>query len=100
MRLTIKAWGAVALLLVCAACTAAGDSLNPIRRNLGWYDFLDGGDLRKACAAGTSDRYRFVYNGRWREQVRVHEIEKTPTGDRADFRTRVIFPETLTEIRT
>jgi hypothetical protein len=99
MRLTIRPLALLALLLV-SACAAAGDSDNPIVRNLGWYDFLDGGDLRKSCQAGEPDLYRFVYNGRWREQVRVYEIRKTPAGDRADLTTRIIFPENLTEIRT
>jgi hypothetical protein len=91
---------AMVLLLLMAGCSAAGDSANPLARNLGWFAFLDGDDLRQGCAPGAPDRYRFVYNGRWREQVRIYEIAKTPAGDRGDLKARVIFPETLSLFST
>ncbi len=65
----------LALLLFVVACSyAPGDVANPLTRKFTWVSFLAGDDLRPGCVAGAPDRFRLVYNGNWREQVRIYEI--------------------------
>ena len=53
------------LLLLPAGCTTRGAEHDPIARTLTWYSYLNGDDLRAACTAGATDRYRLVYNAIW-----------------------------------
>lgn len=50
------------------------DINNPIVRKVGWFSYLDGNDIREACAGGGAERYRLVYNGQYDEQLRSYEI--------------------------
>jgi hypothetical protein len=50
------------------------DINNPVVRKTGWFSYLDGNDIREACAAGGSERYRLVYNGQYDQQLRSYEI--------------------------
>ncbi|HVJ32579.1 MAG TPA: hypothetical protein VND94_05620 [Terriglobia bacterium] len=50
------------------------DINNPVVRKVGWFSYLDGNDIREACAAGGSERYRLVYNGQYDEQLRSYEL--------------------------
>jgi hypothetical protein len=64
-------------LLACAAlvaCQAGGLPQDPISLKVQWFSFVDGGDIRAGCHAGSGDRYRLIYNARFQEQVRVYEI--------------------------
>lgn len=96
------AWGAaLACLAALAPSPAPGQAgtANPVARSLNWYHFLNGSDLRRQCRPGAGDIYRFVYNGRWGEQVRIYELRPTADGGaRLDW--RILFPETLTELRS
>jgi hypothetical protein len=65
--------------LALASCTYRGGIDEPVARRATWFSYLDGGDIREACGAGTIDRYRLVYNGRYNEQLRSYEV----TGDGA-----------------
>ncbi|HWT99578.1 MAG TPA: hypothetical protein VN229_18240 [Terriglobales bacterium] len=56
------------------------DINNPVVRKVGWFSYLDGNDIREACAAGGSDRYRLVYNGQYDEQIRSYEIYLSKDG--------------------
>jgi hypothetical protein len=70
----------VALVLLMTACTYREENRsNPILRNLAWFSYLNGDDIRSYCRAGGPDRYRLVYNGNWYEQVRTYDL--TATGD-------------------
>ena len=81
------------LFVFLAACTyAPGDVANPLTRRLTWLSFLGGDDVRAGCAPGAPDRFRLIYNGNWREQVRIYELGFA--GPRT-LEQRVIEPATL-----
>lgn len=63
---------AAAVLLTGCAYTG-GDMGNPFTRKLQWFSFVEGADIAAACAPGTPDRFRLVYNGIWEQQVRFYE---------------------------
>ena len=89
--------GSAFLALLLAACAALSD--NTVQRSLGWFNFLNGTDIKQGCAPGAGDRYRLVYNAIWGEQVRVYEIIAPPPGfGPAILTTRVMFPENLNQI--
>lgn len=74
---------AVAAALLCAvlsACAAAGPVQDPVARNLTWFSYLAGEDIRAVCGPGASDRYRFVYNAVWGEQTRTYDVSARPGG--------------------
>lgn len=73
------------VLAFCApalwGCQYAGpDNDNPIARNLTWFSYVGGEDIRKFCTPGASDEYRFVYNGVYEKQVRTYDIRVLPDG--------------------
>jgi hypothetical protein len=63
------------LCLALAGCAASGIAGDPITRMLQWPEVMAGNDIRRACGPGAPERWRFVYNGSYAEQVRVYEIE-------------------------
>ena len=70
-----------------AGCAYHGDSAtdidNPVVQKFAWFSFLDGNDIREACAAlgpKAPARYRLIYNGQYEKQLRVYEIAATPSG--------------------
>lgn len=82
-------WAALALACagLLAGCAYHGDSVtdidNPLVQKTAWFSFLDGHDIRQACAAlgpKAPARYRLVYNGQYEEQLRVYEIDAVPSG--------------------
>ncbi len=72
------------LTSVLSACTAAGPIDNPIAGNLTYFSYAAGSDLRASCAAGV-DTYRFIYNGRWRSQLRQYDLV-VPSAGPAELR--------------
>ena len=87
---------ALFLVLLCG-CTTGGSS-NPVLRSLGWFNYLDGTEIRESCAPGKPDRYRLVYNAVWGEQVRDYEITTDPATGAARLDARILFPEAPGEI--
>lgn len=80
--------------ILLAGCAYHGDSVtdidNPAVRKFAWFSFLDGHDIRQACAAlgpQAPARYRLVYNGQYEKQLRVYEIDAAPSGG-ADLHVR------------
>jgi hypothetical protein len=71
---------------------------NPIGRSLGWFNYLDGSDIRSACTQRSGERYRLIYNAVWGEQVRVYDIAAAPADVGATLAVRVFFPEILNDI--
>lgn len=63
-----------------AGCTYRGDVDNPVVRKVAWFSYLDGADIRTACADGALDSFRLVYNGRYQEQLRSYEVTADGAG--------------------
>lgn len=82
---------ALALALL-VGCVAPGPVDFPVARNLTWFSYVGGDDLRATCAAGTPDRYRLVYNAIYTEQVRSYDIRATPALGGATMEVRVAAP--------
>ncbi len=59
---------------VLAGCNYSGEVGGPVIRNLTWFSYLNGDDIRSSCSAGTPDRYRLIYNAQWDKQVRTYEL--------------------------
>lgn len=71
----ISKFATLSLVLIVGACTyRAGYEDNPVTRKFSWFSYLDAADLRESCTTGGGDRYRIVYNGHYREQVRTYDI--------------------------
>jgi hypothetical protein len=75
----------VVIFLACNGCAyhgaASTDIENPAVQKVAWFSFLDGHDIREACAplvggavADAPAHYRLVYNGQYSEQIRAYEI--------------------------
>jgi len=60
--------------LTLASCTGSGVANDPISRAFQWYGTLAADDIRRSCAPGAPEQWRFIYNGVYTEQVRVYEI--------------------------
>lgn len=68
----------LAILVGLNGCQATGPAGNPVSRTFTWFDYLGGGDLRRACGPGAAPRWRFVYNAIWPEQVRAYDVVLGP----------------------
>ncbi len=76
-----------------AACAPSADYDKPIYRELTWFDYLNGNEIRSDCAPGTADWYRLIYNGVYIQQVRTYDVTAGPQGDDThDMRIRVVVP--------
>ncbi len=62
------------LVIFAASCTYKGGVENPVTRKFTWFSYVNGDDIRKACATLGADRYRFVYNGIYQQQHRSYDI--------------------------
>lgn len=74
------------LLAGIAACSATGEIDDPILRRFNWEDFINGGDIRRACGPDVV-RYRMVLNADRTEQLRIYDLDAG--GPTATLRTRV-----------
>ena len=59
-------------MVILGACASLGED-HPITQKFNWFAHLGGADIRAACQSGAPDRYRFVYNGIYVEQVRSYD---------------------------
>lgn len=84
------------LLLVLGACESLGED-HPFNRKFNWFDHLGGADIRAACQP---DRYRFIYNGIYMEQVRSYDILATNQPDFHRFKVAVAEEADLRDIIT
>lgn len=84
---------AAASIGTLVACAPSGTYDNPLTRELTWFGYLNGNDIRSSCAPGAADRYRLVYNGVYVRQVRTYDLTQVPQGDnRHNLRVRVVVP--------
>lgn len=65
---------------------------DPIGRRLNWFAYLDGADIKRACAAGADDRARMVLNGRYTDQVRTYDLRDGGGGGGAVLDSHVFAP--------
>ncbi|TNE36879.1 MAG: hypothetical protein EP348_06520, partial [Alphaproteobacteria bacterium] len=81
------------LLLVTAgaatSCTSHGVNDNPLIRPFEWFSYANGDDIRATCKPGFTNRYRFIYNAIYDQQVRTYNITQIPTAKEATQTTRV-----------
>ncbi len=63
----------VALWLM-AGCAYQGAIDQPVTLKATWFSYLNGDDIRAACAPGAPTWYRLVYNGNYEEQLRAYEV--------------------------
>ncbi|MBI1775177.1 MAG: hypothetical protein HYR63_07520 [Proteobacteria bacterium] len=89
-------FSALVLSLALAGCAARGSVENPVSRIATWFDYLGAGDIHTACKDGAPDRYRFVYNGIYHEQVRTYEINPNPVFSGGTVEARAFNPLNLT----
>lgn len=68
----------MAALLAGCATGGQGDQDQPGARKFTWFSYVKGEDQKRNCVAGAPDRYRFVYNAVYVEQVRTYDIEPGP----------------------
>lgn len=64
----------IVLLAFAGTASAQGIPTNPIGRTLQWPGIMAGDDIRAACVPGAPERWRFVYNAIYSEQVRSYDI--------------------------
>ncbi len=60
--------------LLLAACVYEGAIDSPATQKFTWFSYVSGDDIREACQPGGPERYRFVYNARYDEQLRSYEL--------------------------
>ncbi|WP_246337256.1 hypothetical protein [Azospirillum oleiclasticum] len=87
-------------LMACAAlaaCASAGPAGNPVERKLTWFSYLNGDDLRVACAQDGPDRFRMVFNADYNEHVRTYDVTGDPDGG-ASVAARVIKAPDLARV--
>ncbi len=66
---------AAAIGVMVSGCAYQGEGIdNPVARRAVWFSFLAGDDMAQSCRAGSPEQVRAVYNGVWREQVRIYEL--------------------------
>lgn len=85
--LAVAALGGLAMVACTVGDPVTGD---PLSRNLQWFSYVGGDDLREGCSPQAPARYRFVYNAVWEEQVRTYELTRLPVGQGAMLTVRVI----------
>ena len=63
-------------ILALSACGFHGQDIgNPVTRNLRWFSYVSGDDLKSACQPGAPDQYRLVYNADYETQIRAYDID-------------------------
>lgn len=83
IRKPLRRTGTALLLFAAgafAACTYEGDIDSPHTIKATWFSYLNGDDIRAACAEGSGRRYRLVYNADYNEQIRSYEVTEDGSG--------------------
>ena len=92
-----------ALLSACAyqgATVPVFGTDNPVARKFSWFSYLAGDDIRNRCGPGAAERYRFVYNAVYTEQVRSYDLVPSPEAGRFDLTVRVTGAADLSSLTT
>ena len=99
MRRIEKLVSAASLLIVIAvlpACSYVGRD-DALSQRFTWFSYMNGDDIRAHCAPGALDRYRFVYNGVYIQQVRTYDIVPDSASGFV-MRARVLGPSDLSNV--
>ena len=103
---TARLWFAGLLVLLavlisgCAYQPGETVGQNPIARKFTWFSYLDGADIRAACAATSPLQVRAVYNGVYDEQIRTYDLKpRSGEADAFDLSVRVIGEADLSEVK-
>jgi hypothetical protein len=64
----------MAAALAVAGCAPVGIADDPVARVFQWPQIMAGEDIARDCATGGGERWRFVHNAVYTEQVRVYDI--------------------------
>lgn len=90
------------IALLASALTALGgcaykddDIGNPFYRKVQWFSFVGGEDIASACAPGTPERFRLIYNALWDQQVRMYEWDSFAR----QLKVRVVGSGNVAEIK-
>ncbi|MGE4281187.1 MAG: hypothetical protein AB7G62_16470 [Magnetospirillum sp.] len=68
--------GVIVGALALAGCTyGGGDMGDPVTRKFHWFSYVAGDDIKATCQAGSPDRFRLVYNGRYDQQLRLYDLD-------------------------
>ena len=92
--------GILAALVVLAGCSTADQPIgeqHPVARQLSWFAYLDGADIRRACGPDSADVTRLVFNNVWPRQARVYQLTARADGG-ATLNIHVQGPTNLFEV--
>lgn len=91
---------AVILLVVSLQTLGCGyhGRQDAISQRFTWFSYLNGDDIRRACQPGALDRFRFVYNGVYVQQVRTYDFAPDPQGSGYVLHGRLLGPSDLSNI--
>jgi hypothetical protein len=83
----------LALAAALAGCAPAGIADDPVSRIFQWPQIMAGDDIGRDCATSRRERWRFVYNGVYTEQVRVYDVEAGAVETRVFDRLNLLQPD-------
>jgi hypothetical protein len=76
-------------------CTLAGPPATGPGRQVGWYGYVGGSDIRQSCLPGADDHVRFVYQATYARQVRGYELVVARGADVGSLRSQAWGPPAL-----
>ena len=76
---------ALGFALVVGACSLPDSGV--VGRQLAWFDYVAGEDMRQSCPQTEMERYRLVFNAEYTKQVRTYDVLQR--GDGATLRGHV-----------
>jgi hypothetical protein len=62
------------LLLSALSLPSCASTTLPVDRDLTWFGYLRGDDVRSSCVSGSPDRFRLVFNVPGDDHVRFYEV--------------------------
>jgi len=72
---------ALAGVLAVGGCTTyTGSADNPVERSFTGFSYVAGDDIKAACAPGSRDHFRFVYNANYEQQMRAYDLKGVEGG--------------------
>jgi hypothetical protein len=68
----IRNVASLGLVLLVGACSLPNSGV--LGRQVNWFDYVTGEDLRQSCPQSTLERYRLVFNAEYTKQVRTYDL--------------------------